>query len=165
MVAWLLYCTWQAKIRSKPALIKQRREASDMLLKTAYVRTNNNQSVWTKYLHYCTHVNVTYKLISCGSVMESCWMLHLLTALKWPTRHDRRSAFCWAAISTCSLLTGPGNLACRTTHCPLTHGRGRCQSKLAASLRSVPCLLLRGLFLKAPLWVTLGATHHQSFCR
>lgn len=41
----------------------------------------------------------------CGPwlVLESCWMLHLLAVLKWPTQHDRRSAFCSAAISTCSL--------------------------------------------------------------
>lgn len=47
-------------------------------------------------------------------MLESCRGVHLLTFLKWPTQYDWRSAFCSAAISTCSLLAGSrGNLARR----------------------------------------------------
>lgn len=50
---------------------------------------------------------MAWELISSGAVLESCRMLHPLTVLKCPTRHDGRSAYCSAAISTCSLLAGP----------------------------------------------------------
>lgn len=64
-------------------------------------------------------------------------MLHMSTVLKWPSQHDRPSAFCSAAIGTWTLLAGPEEAWPTWSTCyPLTHGRGRCQLKLPAYVQS-----------------------------
>ena len=79
-------------------------------------------------------------------------MLQLLTVLQWPSQHDRRSAFCSAAIGTCMLLPGPEEAWPAEAHSVTQHtseAGARQSRQLWVSRCLAPCW-------KVCLWGTSG---------